>query len=74
MNSNVILPNNSLSDVEPVEILVALHKRIVLAEQRFISASNQLSNIIIEITMLKERMEKIEQKLIESDKRDLDGH
>jgi len=60
--SKIITSNslNMLEDVEPTEILAAIHKRIVSAEKSFIEVRSIMNEFGVELEMLKDRMSKLE--------------
>lgn len=60
-----IITNEQLdmvSDAEPTEVLFAIHKRIVSAEKAFLNVRDIVNDLSIELEMIKERLDKLEQK------------
>jgi|SaaInl7_200m_RNA_FD_contig_21_1044006_length_323_multi_5_in_0_out_0_1 hypothetical protein len=73
MNRKIILPGDmtadgnkwgvNLDEEDPVKILIGMHKRVVHNEKRFESLSNHVSNLQIEIGMLKESFVELKEEL-----------
>jgi len=63
---NIIKPNKygvDESSVEPYEILIALHKRVVTTERLIGEFRNHLSNFEIELEILKNKFLELESEL-----------
>lgn len=53
---------NMVDDVEPAQVLAAVHKRLVMAEKGFSAVKGIVQDFSVELEMIKERLEKLEQK------------
>ena len=56
-----------VSRAEPTEILAAVHKRLVMAENGFSTLKGIVQDFSVEIEMLKERINKLEERNKEED-------
>tara|TARA_S200002703_G_scaffold58711_1_gene50987 strand:+ start:611 stop:877 length:267 start_codon:yes stop_codon:yes gene_type:complete len=54
------------SEAEPAEVLFAVHRRIVAAEKAFVNLKNVVSDFSVELEMLKERIKKLENNIVDS--------
>lgn len=64
MTEKIIAANSPIppEDVEPMEILIAVHKRICDAEKIIKQCRDTLVDQNVEIEMLRERLKKLEEK------------
>lgn len=53
---------NMVDDAEPAQVLAAVHKRLVMAEKGFSALKGIVQDFSVELEMIKERLEKLEQK------------
>jgi hypothetical protein len=58
---------NMIDDVEPTQVLMAVHKRLVAAEKGFMNLRGVVSDLSIEIEMLKDKIDKLEERNKEED-------
>ena len=65
-DSNIVKPNKygvDGNDVEPYEILIAIHKRVVITERLIGEFRDHLSNMEIELEMLKNKVAELDNKI-----------
>ena len=74
--SSILTPQqvSMANEAEPHEVLLAIHKRVVDTEKLMIQYRTHAQNMDVEIGMLKERIEKIEERFKEEEKMWLERH
>ena len=66
MSDKILTPDQiqMAQEAEPAQILAAIHKRIVDTEKLMMGYRNHAKNLQVELEMIKERIEKLEKKII----------
>ena len=58
---------NMVNDVEPTQVLMAVHKRLVAAEKGFMNLRGVVSDLSVEIEMLRDKINKLDSNDIKED-------
>ena len=64
MSENILTPQqvSMAESAEPAEVLFAIHKRVVDTEKLMIEYRTLAQNMMVDMEMLKERIEKLERQ------------